>query len=105
MHDKPNSFLIYNWTLHVKSCKAKKDQCHDQRTLNNFLKPKAADQTETATVQCQSLGVPTNNDNANAEITKNLELSSTSLNNHKHLSSTDDNQQVFRLAPPIVHQQ
>jgi len=111
MHDKPNSFLISNWTRHTKNCKAKQETCHDQKTLNNFLKPQVTDHsTETAIIQSESLDLPKNNNNATVEVRKDSEISSTILNKHKNSenqsnSVDDNNQQVFRLAPPIVHQQ
>ena len=102
MHDKPNSFLISNWTCHAKNCTAKKEKCHDQRILNNFLKPQVADHTETATEQTKSVDIPVNNNNAFIEVNKVSETSSVGLNHHKN--NCVDNQQVFRIAPPIVHQ-
>ena len=102
-HDKPNSFLISNWTRHAKCCnlKTKKEKCQDQRTLNNFLKSHGAGHTEAVTAQSKSVGMPENN---TEEVN---EISSDGLSDNKGCStnSTDDNQQVFRLAPPIVHQQ
>ena len=42
-HNKPNSFVISNWTCHVKNCQVKKEKekCNDQKTLTNILKPQA----------------------------------------------------------------
>ena len=103
MHDKkPNYFLISNWTRHAKNCKAKKEKCHDQRTLNNFLKPQVADHTETVKEESKSVDMPVNNNNATIEVNKVSETSSVGLNHHKNNSV--DNQQVFWIAPPIVHQ-
>ena len=93
MHDKPNSFLISNRTRHAKNCTAKKEKCHDQRTLNKFLKPQVADHTETATEQSKSVDMPVNNNNATIEVNKVSETSSVGLNHHKNNSV--DKQHVF----------
>ena len=85
--------------MHAKNCTAKKEKYHDQRTLNNFLKPQVADHTETETEQSKSVDMPVNNNNATIEVS---ETSSVGLNHHKNNSV--DNQQVFRIAPPIVRQ-
>ena len=80
MQDKPNSFLV--WMCHAKNCTAKKEKCHDQRTLNNFLKPQVADHTETETEQSKNVDIPVNNNNATIEVNKVSETSSVGLNNH-----------------------
>ena len=68
MYDKTKSFLISNWIRLTKNCTAKKEKCHDQRTLNNFLKPQVADHTKSATEQSKSVDMPVNNNNATIEI-------------------------------------
>ena len=81
----------------------KQERCHDQRTLNSFLKPQVADRIETA---AEIINVPVNINNTTVNISKDSETSPTDLKNHKDFKiSIDDNQQVFQLAPPIVLQQ
>ena len=72
MHDKPNSFLISDWTRHAKNCTAKKEKCEDQRTLNNFLKPQVADHTETVKEESKSVDMPENNNNTTIEVKRFL---------------------------------
>ena len=67
------------------------------------LKPQGADHTETAT---EIIDIPVNNNKTTVNVSKNFETDSNNLSNHKNNSnSTDENQQVFWLVPPIILQQ
>ena len=99
MHDKPNSFLISNWTRHAKNCLVKKEKCNDQRTLTNFLKPQATNHKEMEAVRSKNVDVPTNANDTTMKV-KDSETSSTGLSNDADLgNNSNDNQQVFRLSP------
>ena len=87
-HNKPNSFVISNWTCHVKNCKVKmeKEKCNDQKTLTNFLKPQTSDYKEMKVAQSKNADVLTNVNDTTVEV-KDSE------------NNTNDNQKVFWLSP------
>ena len=100
-HNKPNSFVISNWTRHVKNCKVKseKEKCNDQKTLTNFLKPQTFDYKEMEVAQSKNTDVLTCVNDTTVEV-KDFETSLTDFSNDENLgNNSNDNQKVFRLSP------
>ena len=106
MHDKPNSFLISNWTCHAKNCRAKKEKDHEQKTLNKFLKPQTLTDDHIKKTSLHSELESTDLPMHDTVTVEDPQTNSTGFNNNNETSeSIDKNQQVFRLAPPILHHQ